>query len=242
MLTALLVTTAFAFDFTAYQAVLDTHVNDGGRVNYAAVKEAGALDATLTALQDAAEPTDRSEKIAFWLNAYNALTIDLIADNFPLASIRDLDGGNPWDTRRFKVAGRMVTLNDIENRILRPMGDPRVHAALNCASIGCPPLSKRAFDGKNLDRQLVAASKRWVEVNGVKVDAANKSVKLSSIFDWYGDDFKGMNDTDIPGFDGKQEGALNFVARYLPEDQAAFLRRGGFALSYSDYNWDVNKQ
>lgn len=222
-----------------YQAVLDQHLS-GGRVDYAAIKAAGALDGYLAALASAPEPAGRAEQMAFWINAYNALTLDLVADAWPLASIRDLDGGNPWDARSFSVAGRSVTLNAIEHEILRPMGDARIHAAVNCASVGCPPLHGRAFTAANLDAELTAASRAWMKTNGVRVDRAGGAVTLSKIFDWYGDDFVPRADTDVPGIDGKQEAAIDFAADHLPEDTAAWLRQGGYSVAYHGYDWKVN--
>lgn len=238
----LLLTTALAFDQGPWQRVLDTWVDAQGDVDYAGVRAAGALDAYVAALATVEEPLGRGEKIAFWLNTYNALTVDLIADAGPISSIRDLDGGKVWDTRSFVVAGRPLTLNQIEHQILRPMGDPRVHAAINCASKGCPPLAKQAFAAATLDDQLQAAAKRWLTTNGIQIDQAARSVKLNRIFDWFGDDFTGMNlKNDIPGLAGKQEAAIDFAIRYLP-DQAAFLKKGGYTVGYIEYDWSLNRQ
>lgn len=242
LLPALLSSLALAApDTAAYQAVLDAHLSRG-RVDYGAVKASGALDGYLAGLETAAEPAGRAEKMAFWINAYNALTIDLIADEWPVSSIMDLDGGKVWDTRSFTVAGRSVTLNAIEHQILRPMGDARIHAAVNCASIGCPPLYPKAFTGAGLEGQLAAASRAWMQTNGVKVDPAGKQVTLSKIFEWYGDDFVPRADTDVPGLDGKREAAVDFAADHLPAETAAFLRSGGYSLGYHAYDWKVNGQ
>lgn len=242
MLLSLMVAAALAADHGALQAALDAHVSSRGTVDYAGLKASGALDGYLDGLASAAEPSSRGEQMAFWINAYNALTLDLIADNYPLSSIRDLDGGDPWSARTFTVAGRTVTLNDIEHNILRPMGDARIHAAVNCASQGCPPLSPRAFTGSGLDAQLDDAARRWVQGNGVRIDPGKNTVSLNKIFDWYGDDFTAAYASeDIPGIDGKAEAALNFAARYLPE-RADYLRQGGYTVEYSPYSWELNAQ
>ena len=231
---------AAAMDHSGLQAVLSAHVDSSGNVDYAAVKSSGALEAYLEGLQGAAEPAGQAEKMAFWINAYNALTIDLIADNYPINSIRDLDGGDPWNARRFSVAGRQVTLNDIEHNIIRPMGDARIHAAVNCASRGCPPLSRTAFTGAGLDGQLDAVSRAWISGNGISIQ--DGAVSLNQIFDWYGDDFIPDSDVDIPGVDGKAEAALSFAARYLPAEQAAFIKAGGYTVGYGRYDWALNQQ
>lgn len=226
-------------DVTPLQQVLDQHLK-GGRLDYAAIAASDPLDGYLAQLAAAPEPSDRAAKMAFWINAYNALTIDLVADHWPLASIRDLDGGDPWGKRRFSVAGKQVTLNDIEHQILRPMGDPRIHAAVNCASIGCPPLYPRAFTAAGLEAQLSGASSAWAAGNGARIDQAGGAVGLSKIFDWYGDDFLARTDTDVPGLDGKQQAAIDFLADHLAGADAAWLRAGGYSVSWVDYDWRVN--
>ena len=237
---ALLSTAALAAPSPApYQAVLDQHLRQG-RVDYAAIQRTGALDGTLDGLAKATEPTAPAEKMAFWINAYNALTIDLIADEWPVSSIRDLDGGKVWDSRSFTVAGRAVTLNDIEHRILRPMGDPRIHAAVNCASVGCPPLPAGAFTAANLDAELTAASRRWVASNGASIDQAGGVVRLSRIFDWYGDDFVPRADRAIPGLDPKQAAAIDFLADHAEPAVATWLAGGGYRVEWQPYDWAVN--
>jgi len=239
----LLLGTALAFDQAPWQAVLDTYVDAQGAVDYAGVHASHALEGYVAALGEVDEPLPRAEKIAFWLNAYNALTVALVADNPGIASIRDLDGGKVWDTRTFMVAHRPVTLNQIENQMLRIMGDPRIHSALNCASKGCPPLYKQAFDPAHLDNQLQETARRWMETDGIQVDTAARTVKLSRIFDWYGADFEGMHiKNDIPNLSGKQEAAVDFAIRYLPPDLGEFLKKGGYSVSYLDYDWSVNRR
>ncbi|MEL6343649.1 MAG: DUF547 domain-containing protein [Myxococcota bacterium] len=241
MLLIAMISAALAFDHSAFDQVLRQHVNRRGDVNYAAIQSSGALDGYLSSLSTASEPTARAEKMAFWINAYNALTVDLIADNYPLGSIRDLDGGDPWNARTFPVAGRQITLNDIEHKILRPMGDARIHAAVNCASRGCPPLAMHAFTAAGLNGQLDRASAHWATRNGVRIDEAQNTVTLNQIFDWYGEDFVGVYTGDIPNVDDKQEAAINFVAQYLPE-QANYLKTGEYAVSYHSYSWKLNAQ
>lgn len=222
------------------QRVLDAHLH-GGRVDYAALHaDPAPLDAYVRSL--ATVDVDRlaaADRIAFWINAYNALTIDVVADEWPVASIRDLDGGRVWDTRRFPVAGRSVTLNDIEHRVLRPLGDARVHAALNCASVGCPALAPQVYTGTALDAQLDAASRRFV----ADATLAGGVLTVNRIFDWYGEDWLpawGTARFDIPGLDGKAEAVANFVAAYAPE-KAGAIRAGGYAVRYAEYDWGVNR-
>ena len=204
------------------QRVLDARLRDG-RVDYAGLHANPAdLDAYLAFVR-ATPLTSLSgnARKAHLINAYNALTLDLIADSWPIDSIRSLDGGKVWDTRRFDVGGRSMTLNEIESD-LRAGGDPRIHAAVNCASLGCPPLAPRVYTAAGLEAELDAAATRWVASTSV-----GTTVTVSRIFDWYGDDFVAkFRSPDIPGLDGKAEAAANFVARYLPA-QADRLHKGG---------------
>jgi hypothetical protein len=222
--------------------VMARHVDARGRVAYEAAAADEDLEAVVAALATATEPSERAAKMAFWINAYNVLTVDLVADHWPLASIRDLDDGNPWDAQKFTVAGKQVTLNDIEHKILRPLGDPRIHAAVNCASLGCPPLAPKPFTAAGLDAELDAASARWAQSTGIRIDKAANTVALNKIFDWYGDDFVATAAGDVPGVDGKEDAAVQFLAKHLPEADAAWLMAGGYSTSWAGYSWKVNQQ
>jgi hypothetical protein len=225
---------------SAYGAVLGAHVKGTG-VDYPALKASGDLAPVLADLGRAPEPTERASKMAFWINAYNALTLGLVVEEWPIQSVLDLDGGKVWDTRTYRVAGQDVTLNHIEHQILRPMGDPRVHAALNCASRGCPALQIRAFEGPSLEAQLDAAARDWAARNAVEINRSDKTVQLSQIFDWYGEDFALASEPDIPGVNGKHNAALQFVAAHSSEETARWLRAGGYGVSWAPYDWSVNE-
>jgi len=196
-----------------------------------------AAPADVAALHDyvnnlaALDPADwpRDDALAYWLNLYNAVTLRLILDNHPLESIKDIGGllkKSPWKRKLVTVGGRELTLNDIENNIVRPtFKDPRVHFALNCASMGCPPLASAAFLPATLDAQLDAGAKlamngaRWVEVQG-------QDLNLTKIFDWYGKDF------------GPDEAAiLAFIRRYRDTP----LPNGKLKLHYVAYDWSLNQ-
>lgn len=220
-----------------YAAALAAHTAKG-KVDYAAVKAQDALGPVVAALATAAEPTDRSGRMAFWINAYNALTIDMMADEWPVSSITALDGGKVWDTRPFTVAGRRVTLNDIEHKILRPLGDPRIHAAINCASTGCPPLSSTPYTAAALDTQLDRAAAHWLATNGMH--QRDGAVTFNKIFDWYGEDFVKADDCAIPLADDKLAAAACFASKHSPAATAAALRAGGYSASFHDYAWTPN--
>jgi len=241
-------TGALAFDTShaALAPILAARVGPGG-VDYAGLAaDPGPLDAYLKSLEAAdLSAAGRDEQMAFWINAYNALTLELMAENYPLASIRDLDGGDPWSARSFTVAGKSVTLNHIEHKLLRPMGDPRIHAAVNCASRGCPPLRAAPFTAAGLDAQLNEASALWAATNGLAVDKGAGVVELNTILDWFGEDFLpgyGADHRDIPGVEGEAEAGLNFLAQYLDEPTAAWIAAGGYEARFAEYDWGLNSR
>lgn len=242
MLLLVLGPSAGAIDHGAWQKVMDLHVDPSSDVNYAAVKADDLLDTYVAGLGTARPPADRAGKLAFWMNAYNALTVDMVADAWPLESIRDLDGGDPWSKRQFTVAGRSVTLDEIEHEILRPLGDPRIHAGVNCASRGCPPLHRSAFTADNVDKELEKASARWAATSAVLLDHGRKKVLLNKIFDWYGEDFKAGAVEDLPRVTGKQEAALVFLLPHLSESDRTFIRTGEYSVGWQPYSWRVNAQ
>ena len=228
-------------DVLSYQKALDTYTAEG-KVDYAAIHAARAFDPIAHELQTALVPhSDRNAEIAFWINAYNALTIKVVADAWPIKSIRDLDGGKVWQTRVFTVAFGSVTLDGIENEVLRPFGDPRIHAALNCASNGCPPLAAKAFTYEALDAQLDVQASVWMHTTGLAIDREHSRVTLSPVFHWYAADFAATPGPDVPGIDGELEAAIRFAILHDPGD-APYLRAGEYNVKWADYDWGVNSK
>jgi hypothetical protein len=194
-------------DHAAWTELLSTYVKRGAdglnRVDYKAFKGTGrgALDAYLVMLQGIDVATLlREEQFAFWANLYNAETIAIVLDHYPVKSIRNISlggtllsslTGGPWKAKVVKVKGVDISLDDIEHGILRPLfAEPRVHYAVNCASIGCPNLGVRAFSGATLEADLEAAAAGYVNSpRGARLDG--DSLIASSIYDWFGDDFGG---------------------------------------------------
>jgi hypothetical protein len=217
---------------THTHAVADTA---GTRVDYAAIARDPAWAALLRDLAAAAPPADsapRAERLAFWINAYNALAIDVVARNLPLASIRDAGSllRPVWKREAGHVGGRAVTLDEIEHEILRPMGEPRIHVAIVCASTSCPSLAREPFDAARLEAQLDAAAARFVadERKGVRVEADR--VRLSPIFEWFASDFAAGG------------GVLAFVRHHAAPDLRAALARLGPdpRTVHFDYDWTLN--
>ena len=195
------------------------------------------------------------EKVAFWINAYNALTWEAIIDHYPIQSsflksfrypknsIRQIDG--VWDKLTFTVMGQKLTLEHIEHEILRKdFNEPRIHMALLCAALGCPPLREDAFIGDNRDRQLDDQSRRFLSnPEQFRMDKKFNVVHLSSIFDWFGDDFI-KKYSPSSGFDGKspkEKAVLNFIRGYGTSDEQVYLKSGAYDVKYLKYDWTLNE-
>lgn len=246
-------TDEFDHDYAAYAAVLRTHVVPP-RVDYRALKaNRTGLDAAV-ALFDSpaarAEPGwSREQRLAFWINAYNAFTLRAIIDHYPIQSgpltlqprnsIRQIDG--VWTTLKWRAAGRTVTLDEIEHRIVRPeFKDARIHFAVNCASISCPPLAAEPYRAKTLDVQLDAAARTYLgSPEGLRVDG--DTVRVSSIFKWYGGDFVAQYAALVPGTrDATERAMLGAIVKHAPAAASAAVRSGAARLRYLDYNWSLN--
>ncbi len=206
----------------AFDALLKKYVSSDGKVNYKNFKsEKAALDSYIKTLSDDA-PQDnwsKNDKMAYWINAYNALTIKLIIQNYPLSKITDLDGGKTWDVKRNTLSGKKLSLNDIENQILRPMGDARIHFAINCAAKSCPPLFNQAFTADNLNDCLELRTKQFI--NSSANTLKSNEIKISKIFDWYGKDFGNV---------------ASFVSKYANTKVSKTAK-----VSFNDYDWRLNE-
>lgn len=217
------------FDHSAFDGLLARHARpDMGRVDYKGLSAEGPmLEAYAKRLGDVAlESLSRVEQKALLINAYNAFTLLLILENYPLASIKDLP--SPWKTKRWKLGGDVVSLDDIEHGLLRPTyKDPRVHFALNCASIGCPPLADSAFVGEALDAQLDEATRRALtDSRYARVDGP--TLHVTALMNWYGDDFV------AEGWSPRAATVAAFVALYR-DDVAADA-----TVEFLDYDWRLN--
>lgn len=162
---------------------------------------------------------------AFWINAYNLSVIKGIVDNYPTKS--PLDNAGFFDKTTYNLAGKNITLNDIEHKLLRAQfNDARFHFVLVCGAIGCPPLINKAYLPNTLDAQLETQTKKAINGNFIKVNAKKKRVLASQIMEWYKEDFT-MN--------GKTE--IDFINQYRTEKL-----EGKYKLSYFQYDWRINKQ
>lgn len=236
---ALVAVEAPALDEGLYATLLEAHtvaVDDiaSTRVDYAALRTSPAWERLIVSLResDPRRVRSRRAKIAFWINAYNILAIDLVRRHYPIDSIRSIGGffSPVWKKKAGEIGGRSYTLHEIEHEILLPMGEPRVHGAMVCASLSCPPLRREPYRAADLDAQLDDNARRWLADprKGARIDRATRTLRLSRILDWFADDF---GDSVLP-----------FVAAHLPDDDASFVRAQGDALRirYFDYDWSVN--
>lgn len=224
---------AQAYDAAPWDALLKANVK-AGKVNYAGFVDNADFKAFIEviAATDPETLPSNEAKLAFWINAYNALAISGVLKHWPgIKSVGDVapDFGF-FKAKDYKVGGKALALNDIENDIVRPtFKDPRVHAALNCASTSCPPLMAFAFTPEQLNAQLNQAMGGFVrDRTRNAIDAAAKTVKLSSIFDWYKADFEAKG------------GVKAYIAGFLKDDaEKAALEAA--TLEFLPYDWSLNK-
>jgi tetratricopeptide (TPR) repeat protein len=219
-----------SFDHSLYGKVLSKYVRRG-KVNYKKLKgDASLLNEYLLKIAELKEEQlaamSPNEQIAFYINAYNALTLKVIVDNYPVTSIRKIPG--VWDRLKFTVAGRKLTLNDIEHNILRAQfKDPRIHFVLVCASKGCPDLRSKPFKGKGLDKALDEEAKKFLnDRHRNRLDKDTNTLYLSSIFKWFREDFGDV---------------LTFVSKYLPKRDAEFIQGKKPRIRYFRYDWSLNE-
>ncbi|MEQ8233355.1 MAG: DUF547 domain-containing protein [Gammaproteobacteria bacterium] len=162
-------------------------------VDYAALATDPRLDAVIEQLQNFPldQLADRTEKLAFFINAYNVMTLEIVADHLPLESIKDIGSVfNPvWKKTAGRLGGRDVSLDDIEHRRLRKLGDPRIHMAIVCASVSCPDLRTEAYRAARLDEQLDDQARRLLANPGKGARSDGEDLEVSRIFDWFEDDF-----------------------------------------------------
>jgi hypothetical protein len=232
-----------------FNAVLERVVDERGMVDYEALqREPAQLDRYLQALADLSPARFASwteaEQIALLINAYNALTLRSIIEHDPIRpSIRAIPG--VWKLRRHPLMGQRLTLDEIEHQILRrEYNEPRIHAALVCAAISCPPLRREAFTGPALERQLEDQTNRWLaSAVGLRIDPAAGEVAISQIFQWFAEDWPRAdpNAAPVPGHE-KDSAVLHFIARHRPADERQLLLGGAYRLGYLPYDWDLNRQ
>lgn len=208
-----------------WHQLLQRHVTAAGKVDYAGFKrDMPQLDRYLNILATQTPRADwsRNAQMSYWINAYNAFTVKLIVDNYPLKSIRDL--GKPWDRSFIQLGDKSYSLNEIEHKVLRPtFQDPRIHFAVNCASQSCPQLLNEAYTADKLDQQLTAQARAFVN-NKRHNDLQGSQAAISQLFDWYKEDFT------------KKGSLIDFLNQYATRPLQAEA-----TLTYKAYDWKLNE-
>ena len=230
------------FDHSAFDTLLKKHVR-GGLVDYDAFAKAPELPRYLDALSkaDVAAMSDK-ERLAFWINAYNAYTVHLINKHGERQSIRNINktlgvvkAKGPWQEEIVRAGSRVLSLDDVEHGIIRKeFQEPRIHFALVCAALSCPPLRSEAYTGDRLFAQLQDQARIFLLQSPAKnrVDVPTRTVYASRIFDYYKEDFGGT-----------EASIGRYLAAFHPPGPArALLESGSFRLEYTEYDWTLNKQ
>jgi hypothetical protein len=217
-----------------WNTLLQRHVKENGFVDYKGMKQDSTALNRYLALLSAAQPESkawsRAEKMAFWINAYNAFTVKLIVDYYPVKSIKDIKRGIPfvntvWDIKFIKIGGKTYDLNNIEHGILRPdFKDARVHAAVNCASYSCPALRNEAYTPEKLEAQLDDAMRTFVN-DPLRNRVRGANAEISEIFKWFRGDFT------------REKGSIrSYLNQYAKEPLGTKGR-----ITHINYDWDLNE-
>ncbi len=242
--------TAQLTDHSAFAGVLDRHLRND-LFDYGALKnDRATFDQYLAELANTnlgmLEAAPQGEQLAFWINSYNACALKVVLDHYPIArrgvlvrlvnsvkgypanSIQQIP--NRWDGKYCTVANELRSLDDIEHGVIRPMGDPRIHFAVNCASRSCPSLAAEPYVGDRVDEQLDRTVRDFIaNPRHFVLQREEANLVVNKVLDWYQDDFGGIDGLKI------------FLAPYLVERDAAFLRENeDLRVSFHDYDWTLN--
>lgn len=257
-------TDSFDHSYATYNSLLNRYVINA-RVNYEGfINSRAEFETFLRALgsvdEDVFESWTEEQRLAFWINAYNAFTIKAIIDHYPIKrsftlvgifyapsdSILQIKG--VWTKLQFRALGNMVTLDEIEHQILRKkFNEPRIHMAINCASISCPDLRNEAYTPEKLEEQLADASTNFVNNpdKGVYVNEQSGKVKLSKIFKWFGDDFINNYGSKklFNNYSLKENAVLNFTSEYIESEEVKeYLMNNKLKMGYLGYDWHLSEQ
>ncbi len=240
MIIALALLAAAAPDPAAWDVILKKHVLDNGTVRYAGLKQdSGALERYVSAIGEVSPQShpalfpSREARLAYWLNAYNALVISAIVKDYPEKRDRLISAWGKitfFYRMKFRTGGQMRTLDDIEKNTIRAeFKDPRIHFAIVCGSTGCPWLSRDVFTAANVEAMLERETRRYMgQERNVKVDHGKKELTVSEIFKWMREDF-GKSEPDV----------LRFIAKYRLDGQS--FAGGGWKIKYFPYDWSLNE-
>ena len=238
------------FDHSWLDRVLSAYVDDQGLVDYSGLKEkSGDLEAYVKLLEGMSPkshpkrfPTN-AHKLAYWINAYNAFVLKGVVDAYPVRSVKDIKMLSGFFNRtHFTAGGQPYTLDDIEHNILREeFKEPRIHAAINCASLGCPRMEQAAYEPQTLEERLDEAMKLFIrESRNVRIDRERKVLVMSKILDWFQNDF---TEWYMKNHGAKEAAVTDYLKLYLPKADRDFLEQhSDVKIEYNDYDWTLNDQ
>lgn len=213
---------------TPFNNVLEGNVVNG-KVNYSAIQAQPEFNSYVESLKSKPDFNNQEQELTYWINAYNALVIKGI-----------LNGGSPstffgrknfFKGDQYQLAGMSINLNDLERKIIIPIGEPRIHFAINCASKSCPKLRPQVFNAEELDAQLEQAAKEFINDSMRNhFDPAMKTASISKIFDWFEEDFV------------KHSGSVQkYLSNYVTDEEiASQLRNEEYKIKYLKYDWNLN--
>lgn len=217
---------AVNLDHTQWDDLLKKYVDSDGLVDYYGLKEEDEALQSYLQMLSSQQPNKQwsvQELLAYYINLYNAYTVDLILDNYPVKSIKDING--PWTRGIVPIGKSNLSLGGIENGVLRKMNEPRIHFAINCASISCPNLLNEAYTAAKINEQLDKATNGFI--NSTKNEITTGNPKLSSIFDWYQKDYKIKEKQDV----------IAYINQY-----STIKISENSPLEYLEYNWNLNER
>jgi hypothetical protein len=250
-----------AFPYEDYARMLSRYVDDEGMVDYKRLKaNRRPLDRFVRSLGRLDRATYRGwtedQKVAFLTNAYNAITLKIIIDNYPIKagwfgslrwpknSIRQIDG--VFDGIEHRVMGPKMTLDDIEHETLRKeFTEPRIHLTLVCAAMSCPRLLDEPYVGHRLDEQFKLQARDFVrQEDNFRIDRGDDRVGISSIFKWFGEDFipTHRTETHFTHLSKKKSAVLNYLKDHVSDRDRRYLLGGDYDVKYIDYDWSLNEQ
>ncbi len=196
-------------------------------VNYEKIKNNPALKEKIrhqmAVLETVEAPEEGKHKLAFWINAYNFFTIVDVVNNYPIVSMKKIG----WKSKHHEIGGALYSLDNIEHNIIRPLADPRIHFAINCASVGCPDLSSEIFDGNQIDMQLDTVVENALK-NPIHLRMVDNELNATQLFKWFGNDFES----------GVYEGVPDFINRFAP----VRLRNALQIKKKIKYDWNLNTE
>jgi hypothetical protein len=238
MFSSVQVVSSAPFDHSQFDLILKQYVDEEGLVDYNGIAQDRRFSEYMKSLKSAkVEKMSRDGQLAFWINAYNAVTIDKVIKKKPKESVRETIIPGVWTSKKFfrsrehTVANRRLSQDDIEDFLRKEFNDPRIHFAIICASSSCPKLPRVAYTAGNVRARLEEETRRYVNSErGIRIDRTGNTLYLSRIFDWFEEDFV-----------EKYGSATNFIRPYLRKEVVSFLD-GKPKMKFLGYNWGLNAQ